>query len=407
MRKNYFCNADITTILGYYHKQESKNNMQESLTVANTLDQTPDQSPPLVIVVDDDPSMRLMLQHILEKEQYQVLEAANGLETLSLCHANSPNLVLLDAIMPEMDGFITCKNLKEKYPELPVIIITSLDDDQSVERAFQAGADDYLTKPINWSVLKHRVSQTFLNEQRNRQRHIESALEQRIRNHDYHMELQPRIHLETEAISCLEAEFYESNSSLAPLIQDYPNLAPLSIIAMENLLNYACTHFEIVQTRNDVTCCLAVPLLPCNAQPQDFVDMFKRVTSKTTLSLEHIEFYVDANLLEDRQMLDTLEMVSALPNSISISNFSFSLNTLAFLNQVSCQSIRLNIETLHKARVASEPEWLVHMLSPYTKQKLYFFAENISSENDLALAKQVGCTEATGSYIKHIYALNT
>lgn len=372
--------------------------------MAKTINKNPDQSTPLVIVADDDPSMRLMLQHILEKEHYQVLEAANGQEALKLCYANRPKLVLLDAVMPEMDGFITCKNLKEKYPDLPVIMITSLDDDQSVERAFQAGADDYLTKPINWSVLRHRVSHAFLNKQLNSQQQ-ESALEQRIRHHDYHMELNPRIYLDTETISCLEAEFYEFSTLQEPLIQNASKLAPLSITAIENLLNYACTHFEILQSRNNKTCCLSVPLLPCRDQSDDFVNMLKRVSSKTSLSLEHFEFYIDDDLLHDKQMLTTLEAIASLPASLSIRNFSFSLNSLAFLNQKSCQSLRLNFEALHKAQVTSNLEWLELMLSPYKQKNLQLFAEHVSSDSDLELAEQIGCTEASGSLINHIYKL--
>lgn len=371
--------------------------------MAKTINKNPDQSSPLVIVADDDPSMRLMLQHILEKEHYQVLEAANGQEALKLCYTNRPKLVLLDAVMPEMDGFITCKNLKEKYPQLPIIMITSLDDDQSVERAFQVGADDYLTKPINWSVLRHRVSQVFLNQQLNPQQ--ESVLEQRIRHHDYHMEMHPRVYLETDTISCLEAEFYEFSTLQEPLIQDTSKLAPLSITAIENLLNYACTHFEILQSRNNKTCCLSVPLLPCRDHPDDFVNMLKRVASKTSLSLEHFEFYINDDLLHDKHMLNTLAAIASLPINLSIKDFSFSLNSLTFLNQINCQSIRLNIESLRRAQVTSNLEWFLHMLTPCKQKNLQIFAEQISSDSDLELAEQIGCTEASGSLINHIYKL--
>ena len=183
-------------------------------------------------------------------------------------------------------------------------------------------------------------------------------------------------------------------------------MTPLSITAIENLLNYACTHFEIHQTRNTKTCCLAVPLLPCRDQPDDFVNMLKRVASKTSLSLEHFEFYIDDDLLDDRHMRNILQAIASLPVNLSIRNFSFSLNSLAFLNQINCQSIRINMEALHKAEVTADPEWLQHLLAPCRKKNLLLFAEHIASDNDLLLAKQIGCSEASGHHINHLYQLN-
>ncbi len=120
-----------------------------------------------ILVVDDEPTTRLLLRVAMQKEGFRVIEADNGIECLRLFKQEKPDIVLLDAVMPEMDGFSCCAALQDIYDKLsskfeekistPILIITSLDDSQSVEQAFAAGATDYVTKPIHWALLRHRV----------------------------------------------------------------------------------------------------------------------------------------------------------------------------------------------------------------------------------------------------------
>ena len=113
---------------------------------------------PVVVLADDDPSIRLMIRHVLESEEFDIVEAADGIEAIKAVEKHHPALVLLDAVMPGIDGFTTCKQLKDKgHTDIPVMMITGLDDDASVERAYDVGAIDFITKPIKWAVLKHRV----------------------------------------------------------------------------------------------------------------------------------------------------------------------------------------------------------------------------------------------------------
>jgi diguanylate cyclase (GGDEF)-like protein len=113
---------------------------------------------PIVVLADDDPSIRLMVRHVLESEDFDIVEASDGLEALKAVEKHHPALVLLDAVMPGIDGFTTCQQIKDKgHTDIPVMMITGLDDDASVERAYEVGAIDFITKPIKWAVLKHRV----------------------------------------------------------------------------------------------------------------------------------------------------------------------------------------------------------------------------------------------------------
>jgi diguanylate cyclase (GGDEF)-like protein len=118
------------------------------------------QQQAVILVVDDDPSIRLVIRHSMERSGYQVVEASNGLEAVHAVIRQVPDLILMDAVMPEMDGFRATKEIKslDGCAEIPILMATSLDDDDSIAHAFDAGACDYVTKPFNWSVLKHRVA---------------------------------------------------------------------------------------------------------------------------------------------------------------------------------------------------------------------------------------------------------
>lgn len=121
---------------------------------------TPDQQhTPLALIVDDDAVNRLMARAALESAGWSVEEAENGREALAAFQQLHPDVVLLDIMMPEMDGFEACAALR-KLPEgehTPILIMTGLDDYGSITKAYDAGATDFLTKPLNGLLLTHRV----------------------------------------------------------------------------------------------------------------------------------------------------------------------------------------------------------------------------------------------------------
>ncbi|MGF1517181.1 MAG: diguanylate cyclase domain-containing protein [Nodosilinea sp.] len=113
----------------------------------------------VILVADDDACIRHMLNRYLEHEGYQVIEAADGEATLSLYFDHLPDLVLLDALMPGVDGFEVCERLQTMTQGnlAPILMITGLEDEKSVDQAFAIGVVDYVTKPIHWAVLRQRV----------------------------------------------------------------------------------------------------------------------------------------------------------------------------------------------------------------------------------------------------------
>lgn len=115
---------------------------------------------PQILIVDDQKTLRLVLRKAIENLGYRVIEACNGQHCLDICQKQTPDMILLDAMMPGMDGFACCTKLQTLMSEdcPPILMITVLDDQESVERALQVGASDYITKPINWDLLAQRVN---------------------------------------------------------------------------------------------------------------------------------------------------------------------------------------------------------------------------------------------------------
>jgi two-component system cell cycle response regulator len=112
-----------------------------------------------VLVVDDVATNRLLLRAKLSSAYYDVVVAENGVQALEMARSEQPDMVMLDVMMPDMDGFAVCKILKstEETAHIPVIMVTALDTPEERIRGLEAGADDFLSKPFNDLALFARV----------------------------------------------------------------------------------------------------------------------------------------------------------------------------------------------------------------------------------------------------------
>lgn len=115
-----------------------------------------------ILIVDDEPNILLSLEFIFKKEGYKVFIARNGEEALGIIEESEPELVILDIMMPKVDGYEVCKHLKKKHQDTKVIFLTAKSKQQDVQRGLEAGADLYLTKPFSTKDLVSKVK-TLMN----------------------------------------------------------------------------------------------------------------------------------------------------------------------------------------------------------------------------------------------------
>jgi len=124
--------------------------------------------PARILVVDDDPTNVEVLTAWLESEHYVVSTAADGFEALAKIEAEKPDIILLDVMLPEMDGFEVCRRIKSDpaTEHIPVIMVTALSDVDDLVKGFEAGADDFVTKPFSGLALMARVRAQLRQKQR-------------------------------------------------------------------------------------------------------------------------------------------------------------------------------------------------------------------------------------------------
>lgn len=128
-----------------------------------------------ILLVDDDPDILDALTMILEAKGYQVVTAQDGIEGLANLRAEKPDLLILDLLMPKMDGFAVCKELQDprwsKFKDIPILILTSVREEASrrryeLETGLELDVDDYVEKPISPDVLLERVGKLIKKQQR-------------------------------------------------------------------------------------------------------------------------------------------------------------------------------------------------------------------------------------------------
>ncbi len=120
---------------------------------------TPDDSQPIVLIADDDAAMRYVIASTLTHEGFSVIEASNGQEAIDAFKRVCPDVILMDVEMPGTDGYQVCEVIRgsEGGADLPIVMVTGHDDSESIDRAFDVGATDFISKPIHWPLIGHRL----------------------------------------------------------------------------------------------------------------------------------------------------------------------------------------------------------------------------------------------------------
>ncbi|KAF0110200.1 MAG: Uncharacterized protein FD147_1821 [Chloroflexi bacterium] len=188
------------------------------------LDQLHVKDRPRILVVDDEPDTVILLKHVFQREGYDVSGAMSGKEAISKIGEVKPNLIMLDIMMPELDGWQTFQQIR-KLSDLPVIVISAVNQTENIVKALQMGVDDYITKPFDQAEVIARANTV-----------LRRAGKQRVINRLGFAEIELILDLETQEI------FYKGNriqltgkmfEVLVILAKNAPRIATYEDITME------------------------------------------------------------------------------------------------------------------------------------------------------------------------------
>lgn len=286
----------------------------------------------LILIAEDEQMIRQILRRTMEKEGYSVVEATNGKECLTVFENTQPDIIIMDGMMPEMDGATACAEI-QKMPggeDTPILMVTALNDDEMVHRAFEAGASDFLTKPVHWAVLQHRVDRLI------KARRADQELQQLLadmeilrridRELGYTLEIQRVLDLAMDAavrraaaVACVIGWIREGTNSLQRLaaigrpstliepvaIKDLPEIYPSIYKVFEERKK---TIYETHINENSVQ--LIIPLtlegqvqgfigleqVPSNYLNKEDYDFLTYLASRTADAIEKVQVYEKSQL---------------------------------------------------------------------------------------------------------------
>lgn len=118
-----------------------------------------------IMIVDDDKLILNLVKVTLEKEGYSVISASNGSEALAMVKVQIPDLILLDIMMPKIDGFSVCEMLKgdKRFKDIPIVMLTAKSLAKDIEEAYERGADEYIIKPFDSELLLRKIRKLLEN----------------------------------------------------------------------------------------------------------------------------------------------------------------------------------------------------------------------------------------------------
>ncbi|MDJ0763911.1 MAG: response regulator transcription factor [Myxococcota bacterium] len=189
----------------------------------------------LVLVVDDDPHIRHVVQFALQKAGFQVIFAQDGREAIDACRAQQPDLMVLDILMPELDGLAVCREVRAESA-VPIIFLTSVDEELDRVIGLELGADDYVTKPFSPRELTARVKSVL------RRTQVAAPPEAKVLNHGA-----IRMDLDGYCVSCRGAavELTATEFNILKALLAYPR----KVFTRSELMDHAYSDGTMVSER--------------------------------------------------------------------------------------------------------------------------------------------------------------
>ncbi|NWC88599.1 EAL domain-containing response regulator [Pseudomonas reactans] len=372
-----------------------------------------------LLIVDDEPQVRKLLETLLHHEGYQTVSASSGEEALQVVAQQAPDLILLDIMMPGMDGYEVASQLKsdDATAGIPIIMLSALSDPGARVSGLESGAEEFLSKPIERIELSLRVRNllrlTAHGERADNlrqalqpdvdRRDLETALRQAVERNEFIVHYQPKVELATGQLCALEALLRwdrPGHGAVSPAVF-VPVLESLGLIVPVGrwVIEAVCQQIAAWQRSAIGAVEVSVNVSGHQLIEGDLIADIARILVQTGVEPHWLEVELtEGSLMENTQhTIFSLQRLHDMGVKISIDDFGTGYSSLAYLRRFPIDTLKIDIAFIRE--VTSNPQdaaitrtiiELAHSLN------LRVVAEGVETQAQLAFLKAAGCDQIQG-----------
>ncbi|NWA43681.1 EAL domain-containing response regulator [Pseudomonas reactans] len=372
-----------------------------------------------LLIVDDEPQVRKLLETLLHHEGYQTVSASSGEEALQVVAQQAPDLILLDIMMPGMDGYEVASQLKsdDVTAGIPIIMLSALSDPGARVSGLESGAEEFLSKPIERIELSLRVRNllrlTAHGERADNlrqalqpdvdRRDLETALRQAVERNEFIVHYQPKVELATGQLCALEALLRwdrPGHGAVSPAVF-VPVLESLGLIVPVGrwVIEAVCQQIAAWQRSAIGAVEVSVNVSGHQLIEGDLIADIARILAQTGVEPHWLEVELtEGSLMENTQhTIFSLQRLHDMGVKISIDDFGTGYSSLAYLRRFPIDTLKIDIAFIRE--VTSNPQdaaitrtiiELAHSLN------LRVVAEGVETQAQLAFLKAAGCDQIQG-----------
>ncbi|MFL1562800.1 EAL domain-containing protein [Pseudomonas sp. O64] len=390
--------------------------------------------PATLLIVDDEPQVRKLLETLLQHEGYQTLSAASGEEALQLVAQQPPDLILLDIMMPGMDGYEVASHLKgnETTASIPIIMLSALSESSARVSGLESGAEEFLSKPVErvelWLRVRNllrlkargdqlKIHNLMLEQQLQRQtpepagmsvhdlarQDLENALREAVQTHQFTVHYQPKVELLGGQICALEALLrWErpgygavSPAVFVPVLESLGLIVPVGRWVIETV----CQQIAVWQRNLVGAVEVSVNVSGHQLIEGDLIADIVQILAGTGVEAHWLEVELtESSLMENtHHTITSLQRLRAMGVKIAIDDFGTGYSSLAYLRRFPIDTLKIEIAFIREVTTNPQDAAITRTIIELAHSlDLRVVAEGVETQEQLAFLKAAGCDQIQG-----------
>ncbi|AZE83894.1 diguanylate cyclase/phosphodiesterase [Pseudomonas orientalis] len=391
-------------------------------------------SPATLLIVDDEPQIRKLLETLLQHEGYQTLSASNGEEALQLVAQQPPDLILLDIMMPGMDGYEVATRLKANpvTANIPIIMLSALSESSARVSGLETGAEEFISKPVERVELWLRVrnllrlkahgdelkQHSAMLEQQLQQRggdhaqmnvhdlarqDLEHALREAVEQQAFALHYQPKVELVGGEVCALEALLRwdrpgygaVSPAVFVPILESLGLIVPVGRWVIERV----CEQIAAWQSSGLGAIEVSVNVSGHQLIEGDLIADIEHILARTEVDAHWLEVELtEGSLMENTEhTIAALQRLRAMGVKIAIDDFGTGYSSLAYLRRFPIDTLKIDIAFIREVTTNPQDAAITRTIIELAHSlKLRVVAEGVETQAQLAFLKEAGCDQIQG-----------